>query len=72
MKNRRNTVYVFVPTDGRNVLVKGHAREDLAGIRGMWSARDRGLWVHKSRLGDVLAALTIAGRVHEVIDEAAA
>ena len=65
---KRRPVYIYCPPEGRNVLVRGHQRRDLDNIRGMWSRADRGLWVHRDRLGDVLAALTIAGRVHEVID----
>lgn len=66
---KRRNVTIFAPAGGRNVLVRGHDRRDLAGIRGMWSAKDRGLWVHRDRLPDVLAALEIAGRVPEVIDD---
>ena len=63
----RRPVYIYRPPEGRNFLVRGINPKDLAGIRGMWSRRDRGLWVHNKRLPDVLAALEIAGRVPEVI-----
>lgn len=66
---KRRNVIIFAPAGGRNVLVRGHDRRDLTGIRGMWSPRDKGLWVHASRLPDVLAALEVAGRVVDVIDD---
>lgn len=66
---KRRVVHVYVPAEGRNVLVRGHERRDLAAVRGMWSRKDRGLWVHRDRLGDVLAALEVAGRVVEVFDD---
>lgn len=71
MRRRRN-VTILVPSNGRNVLVRGHDRRDLQGIRGMWSPKDRGLWVHRSRLPDVLAALEVAGCVVDVIDDGVA
>lgn len=65
---KRRVVHVYVPAEGRNVLVRGHDRRDLRNVRGMWSSRDRGLWVHRSRLPDVLAALEVAGCVVDVIE----
>jgi len=65
---KRRPVYIYCPPEGRNVLVRGHQRRDLQGVRGMWSRADRGLWVHRSRLPDVLAALEVAGCVVDVIE----
>lgn len=64
----RRPVVVYVPPSGRNVLVRGHDRRDLAGVPGMFSKRDRGLWVHRDRLADVLARLEVAGRPAELIE----
>lgn len=66
MKGRR--VYIYADPGARHVLIRGARRDDLAGVPGMYSRRDRGFWVRAERLPDLLAMLETRGCSPEVID----
>lgn len=50
----------IIDDGGRYVLVRGNTRAALKDVPGMWSNRDRGRWIRRERLADVLARLELA------------
>lgn len=62
---KRATIY---DDGGRHILVRGNTRAALKDVPGMWSNRERGRFIRRERLGDVIARLEIAGIVADVIE----